>query len=45
MAIDKKILEEKISCLFKEAKELLEEENLEWYDEFFDYKNYSPNFD
>lgn len=45
MAINKKIIEEKIDRLFKEAKELLQEENLEWHDEFFDYKNYSPDFE
>lgn len=45
MLIDKKIIEEKIDNLFKEAKELVEEENLEWSDDFLNYKDYSPDFE
>jgi len=43
--INKSVLEKRIEDLFTEAKELLDEDGLEWQDEFLDYKNYSPNFE
>ena len=43
--INKSVLEKRIEELFTEAKELLEEDGLEWQDEFLNYKDFSPNFE
>ena len=43
--ISKTTLEKRIEELFTEAKELLEEDGLEWQDEFLNYKDFSPNFE
>ena len=43
--ISKPTLEKRIEELFTEAKELLEEDGLEWQDEFLNYKDFSPNFE
>ena len=43
--ISKTTLEKRIEELFIEAKELLEEDGLEWQDEFLNYKDFSPNFE
>lgn len=45
MVINKKIIQEKIDNLYKEAKQLLEEDEIEWQDEFLNYRDYSPNFE
>lgn len=43
--INKSVLEKRIEDLFIEAKELLEEDGLDWQDEFLNYKDFSPNFE
>lgn len=43
--INKTQLLKRIEELFIEAKELLEEDGLEWQDEFLNYKDFSPNFE
>ena len=43
--INKTAIQKRIEELFTEAKELLEEDGLEWQDEFLNYKDFSPNFE
>lgn len=43
--INKTAIQKKIEELFIEAKELLEEDGLEWQDEFLNYQDFSPSFE
>lgn len=38
-------IQTRINKLLVEAKELLEEDDLEWREEFLNYKDYSPDFE
>lgn len=43
--VSKTAIQKRIEELFTEAKKLLEEDGLEWQDEFLNYKDFSPNFE